>query len=67
MTPEPSILMRRRIAEHFSVGLAWLATAIGLAVLALILFELLRRGISSLRLRIFLEFDAATRRPGRSA
>jgi phosphate transport system permease protein len=55
MTPEPSILMRRRIAEHFSVGLAWLATAIGLAVLALILFELLRRGISSLRLRIFLE------------
>ena len=53
MTPDRSILVRRRAAEHISVGLAWLATAIGLAVLALILFELLRRGISSLRLSIF--------------
>jgi phosphate transport system permease protein len=55
MTPDRSILIRRRAAEHISVGLSWLATLFGLAVLALILFELLRRGISSLRISTFLE------------
>lgn len=55
MTPDRSVLIQRRIVERASVGLAWLATLIGLAVLALILFELLRRGISSLRLSTFIE------------
>jgi len=55
MTPDRTIMIRRHAVERISVGLAWLATLIGLAVLALILFELLRRGISSLRLQTFIE------------
>jgi len=59
MTPDRSILIQRRVVERISVGLAWLATLIGLAVLALILFELLRRGISSLRVSTFLQSTPA--------
>ncbi|HEY1721145.1 MAG TPA: phosphate ABC transporter permease PstA [Magnetospirillaceae bacterium] len=53
MTPERAILVRRRTSEFIAVGLAWCATAIGIAVLALILFELLRRGLSSMQLDTF--------------
>ena len=53
MTPERSILVRRKTTEFIAIGLAWFATAIGLAVLALILFELLRRGLASMRLDTF--------------
>jgi phosphate transport system permease protein len=53
MTPDRSILVRRRVTEHVTVGLAWLATAIGLAVLALILIELLRRGLASMKPETF--------------
>ncbi len=55
MIPDRSILVRRRTTEFVAVSLAWLATAIGLAVLALILFELLRRGIASMRLDTFIK------------
>ena len=61
MTPDRSILIRRQAAERVAVGAAWLATAIGLAVLALILFELLRRGVTSLKLDTFTQ---ATPPPG---
>jgi phosphate transport system permease protein len=55
MKPERSILLRRHATERISVVLGWMATLLGLAVLALILFELLRRGISSLRLQTFYQ------------
>ncbi len=61
MTPDRSLLLRRRTMEHITVGLAWFATGVGLAVLALILFELLRRGVASLRLETFIK---ATPPPG---
>ncbi len=61
MIPDRSVLVQRRAVEHLAVALAWLATAIGLIVLAFILFELLRRGLASIRLETFIE---ATPAPG---
>lgn len=63
MTPDRSILVKRRLIETVTVGLAWLATGIGLAVLALILIELLRRGIASMKVETFV---MSTPAPGNS-
>ena len=55
MTPEPFLRVRRRTTDQVMVALAWTAAMTALAVLAFILFELLRRGISALSIGVFTQ------------
>lgn len=63
MTPEPIVLMRRRAMDHVMTFLSWGAAMTALLVLAFILFELLRRGLSALSLGVFTQTTPA---PGSS-
>ncbi len=63
MTPDRPLYLRRRASEFVMVGLAWASTLIGVAVLALILAELLRRGLMALHPSIFYRTTPA---PGAS-
>ena len=53
-----AIYLRRRITNWLAVGLSMLATLIGLAFLAWILWETLLRGISALDLKLFTKITA---------
>lgn len=55
MSPDRTLYLRRRTGEFVMVGLSCAATLIGVAVLAFILFELLRRGLSAMRLDTFVK------------
>ena len=55
MTPEPFLRVRRRTTDQVMVALAWTAAMTALAVLAFILFELLRRGLSALSIGVFTQ------------
>ena len=59
MNVDRTLRLRRRVHEAVMIGFALVATAIGLAVLALILFELLRRGLTSLSLTVFTQTTPA--------
>jgi phosphate transport system permease protein len=53
-----SLYLRRRITNWLAMGLSTLATLIGLAFLAWILWETLRQGISALHLSLFTKITA---------
>ncbi|OOG56594.1 phosphate ABC transporter permease PstA [Rhodanobacter sp. C03] len=53
-----TIYLRRRITNWLAMGLSMLATLIGLAFLAWILWETLRQGISALNLKLFTRITA---------
>jgi phosphate transport system permease protein len=53
-----SLYLRRRITNWLAMGLSTLATLIGLAFLAWILWETLRQGISALNLNLFTKITA---------
>jgi phosphate transport system permease protein len=53
-----SLYLRRRITNWLAMGLSTLATLIGLAFLAWILWETLRQGISALNLHLFTKITA---------
>ena len=59
MTPEPALLARRNAVERLMVGLAWVVTGIALGILALILFELVIRGMASFKLATLTETTPA--------
>lgn len=59
MTPEPFLQTRRNLTETTMVLLSWAATLSALLILALILFELLRRGVSALTLDVFIKTTPA--------
>jgi phosphate transport system permease protein len=53
------LLTRRRITSHIAFGLTGIATAIGLAVLAAILWTLFSRGLPALSLDVFTKMTPA--------
>ncbi|OOG46882.1 phosphate ABC transporter permease PstA [Rhodanobacter sp. C01] len=53
-----SIYLRRRITNWLAMGLSMLATLVGLAFLAWILWETLRQGIGALNLKLFTKITA---------
>jgi len=53
-----TIYLRRRITNWLAMGLSMLATLIGLAFLAWILWETLRQGIGALNLKLFTRITA---------
>lgn len=59
MTPEPFLHMRRRTTDHVMIVLAWGAAMAALLILAFILFELLRRGLTALSFDVFLQTTPA--------
>jgi phosphate transport system permease protein len=53
-----TIYLRRRITNWLAMGLSMLATLVGLAFLAWILWETLRQGIGALNLKLFTRITA---------
>jgi len=53
-----SLYLRRRITNWIAMGLSMLATLVGLAFLAWILWETLRQGIAALNFSLFTKITA---------